>query len=419
MSKPIDHARTEGCTREAFEKWFNVYRHALRTHGDALCNIYNMDETGFQMGNGAKSYVVIDKRLGTSGYVNEASKTKNITVIECSCMDGSVIPPFTIFKGKNLQSTWFPELAPDNWVAVTSESGWSNNALALIWLKQVFEPNTTRKANGRPRILILDGHGSHLTPEFLDYCDEHRIVILCLPPHTSHILQPMDRMFPAYKHWFRREVDRRLRLSQIKVTKTQFLDILRISRPRGFTAENVESGFRKTGLLPFNPALALRQLPLLPPTPPRPTIPLEQQTPHNLAVLRHCISMVDTSDEGNVEASKMVRAKINKAATTAMAKIEILERELQETRAFQSKQGANKPRKKRRALGGQALTCGDARAKTRALEGGTTRATLTTTTRTTRSRKRPASPDGLNETWEGLSDEELSDISSCIICEPR
>jgi hypothetical protein len=114
MSKPIDHARTERCTRKAFEKWFKVYRHALRTHRDALSNIYNMDETGFQMGDGAKSYVVVDKCLGTTGYVNTPSKTENVTVIECGCMDGTVLPPFTVFKGKNLQSTWFPEQAPDN-----------------------------------------------------------------------------------------------------------------------------------------------------------------------------------------------------------------------------------------------------------------------------------------------------------------
>jgi hypothetical protein len=196
------------------------------------------------------------------------------------------------------------------------------------------------------------------------------------------------------------------------------LDILHLNRPRSFTKDNVELGFHKTGLHPFNPAMALRELPLLLPMPPRPTVPLEQQTPHNLAVLRQCISLAGDCDEEDIEASKIIRAKINKAATTAIAKIEILERELQETKAFRLEQGGNRPRKKRRALGGQVLTCGEARARMTGLEMGGTEPSVTATTRQTRRQKRPTTPDNLDETWKELSDEESSDISSCIICAP-
>ena len=41
-------------------------------------------------------------------------------------------------------------------------------------------------------MLILDGHGSHATPEFDLFCSENNIITDCLPPHTSHILQPLD-----------------------------------------------------------------------------------------------------------------------------------------------------------------------------------------------------------------------------------
>ena len=42
------------------------------------------------------------------------------------------------------------------------------------------------------RLLILDGHESHLNQGFKDYCLEHKILTLCMPPHSSHILQPLD-----------------------------------------------------------------------------------------------------------------------------------------------------------------------------------------------------------------------------------
>ena len=40
--------------------------------------------------------------------------------------------------------------------------------------------------------MILDGHGSHSTPEFDQFCLDNHIVTLCMPSHSSHLLQPLD-----------------------------------------------------------------------------------------------------------------------------------------------------------------------------------------------------------------------------------
>ena len=47
-----------------------------------------------------------------------------------------------------------------------SDNGWTTNELGLEWIQSVFEPNTTPSTKGKYRLLILDGHGSHATPEF-------------------------------------------------------------------------------------------------------------------------------------------------------------------------------------------------------------------------------------------------------------
>jgi hypothetical protein len=44
----------------------------------------------------------------------------------------------------------------------------------------------------RWRLLILDGHGSHLTMEFINYCDDNKILLMTYPPHSTHSLQPLD-----------------------------------------------------------------------------------------------------------------------------------------------------------------------------------------------------------------------------------
>jgi DDE superfamily endonuclease len=40
--------------------------------------------------------------------------------------------------------------------------------------------------------LILDGHSSHVNMAFISLADSFRILILILPPHSTHRLQPLD-----------------------------------------------------------------------------------------------------------------------------------------------------------------------------------------------------------------------------------
>ena len=44
-------------------------------------------------------------------------------------------------------------------------------------------------------LLVLDGHASHRPLDVVTYAREHDVALLCLPPHTTHRLQPLDRTF--------------------------------------------------------------------------------------------------------------------------------------------------------------------------------------------------------------------------------
>ncbi|KAJ8340713.1 hypothetical protein SKAU_G00353460 [Synaphobranchus kaupii] len=44
----------------------------------------------------------------------------------------------------------------------------------------------------RPLLLIMDGHNSHQTLEVVEMALENGVILLCWPPHTSHVLQPLD-----------------------------------------------------------------------------------------------------------------------------------------------------------------------------------------------------------------------------------
>lgn len=73
-----------------------------------------------------------------------------------------------------------------------SLKGWTDQELGLKWLEQDFELNTRPIVLQAFRLLILDGHNSHCTYPFTKFAADHHIIIICLPSHTTHALQPCD-----------------------------------------------------------------------------------------------------------------------------------------------------------------------------------------------------------------------------------
>ena len=50
-----------------------------------------------------------------------------------------------------------------------SEKGYSSQVIGQQWMETVFDPQTQGIAQGCTWLLIVDGHCSHFTYEFLDY----------------------------------------------------------------------------------------------------------------------------------------------------------------------------------------------------------------------------------------------------------
>jgi hypothetical protein len=44
-------------------------------------------------------------------------------------------------------------------------------------------------------LLILDGHGSHKHLDALEFVKVNGVILLCLPPHCTHRMQPLDVSF--------------------------------------------------------------------------------------------------------------------------------------------------------------------------------------------------------------------------------
>ena len=108
-----------------------------------------------------------------------------------------------IFKGIYLQTNWFDASLIADFHYYTSKNAWTSNEIVFNWLTRIFIPETARDPL-KPRILILDGHKSHTSVEFQYKCFKHNVYINYLPPHISHILQPLDLgVFASVKGQYR------------------------------------------------------------------------------------------------------------------------------------------------------------------------------------------------------------------------
>lgn len=115
---------------------------------------------------------------------------------------GKSLPPALIHSGEAhcFQDSWIEDFKPtDKAYFATSLNGWSNEKLGLSWLKHVFDPCTKKTAGLKRRLLIVDGHSSHINMRFTDECDKMRILLLILPSHSTHRLQPW--MFRFFRLW--------------------------------------------------------------------------------------------------------------------------------------------------------------------------------------------------------------------------
>jgi hypothetical protein len=51
---------------------------------------------------------------------------------------------------------------------------------------------TKKKSPGKYRLLLVDGHNSHYTIEFLLHACLNMIIVLCYPAHGTHVYQGLD-----------------------------------------------------------------------------------------------------------------------------------------------------------------------------------------------------------------------------------
>ena len=162
----------------------------------------------------------------------------------------------------------------DGTVFATSPNGYTDHELSYEWVSKIFHPATIERCRGHTRLLVMDGHSSHLTGDLLGFCHDNNILPICLPSHTTHVLQPLDvGCFGPLAHYYRMEVEEACINGLDSVSKCDFLRFYAEARQKAFTPETVCSSFSESGIVPFNPSVVYDKL--IPNEDTRPETPVE------------------------------------------------------------------------------------------------------------------------------------------------
>lgn len=120
-------------------------------------------------------------------------------------------------------------------------------------MERVFLPETA-VLDDRWRMLILDGHGSHIDLEFLWTCKQNKVYLLFLPAHSSHVLQPLDlSVFSVVKRFYRQQIQTLSYLDDAApVKKERFITAYYAAREGAITERVVRAGWAVAGICPLN-----------------------------------------------------------------------------------------------------------------------------------------------------------------------
>ncbi|XP_072171817.1 uncharacterized protein [Diadema setosum] len=246
-------ARAIGFNKTAVGRFFDNVNSVLSENNISPSRIYNVDETGLSTSpNIAKSdKVVAGKGQKQVGKLTSAEKGQTITAVGCISACGTYVPPMLIFPRKNYTEALMNGCPPGS-TGKASESGWINSELFVDWLKHFISFVGATPEN--KVLLILDNHTSHATLGAWKTCRDNGVVMVSIPPHTSHKLQPLDRtVYGPLKNAFARQSSNFVKTFKRRITPYDVANILNKAYSKIATVDKAVSGFRCTGIWPINP----------------------------------------------------------------------------------------------------------------------------------------------------------------------
>ena len=246
----LDKARACNDNVNVMQQFMDTLETLYEKHQFTADIIFNVDETKTE----PKWPKVLARKGTRTVYILTPPPLPHTTIVACISAAGKTMPPLIINTGKTISDSWFCEGMIEGTQYAATESGWIDSAIFIKWFEHFVRWIDTIRRPGQQALLIFDGHESHVSLNLVKLAEKAHVVLLQLPPHTTHRVQPLD--LACFCTWHR-EFGKMLHTHTVHhpregVTKDIFARLMTPAWQKAMSASNIRSGFAKAGIFPFD-----------------------------------------------------------------------------------------------------------------------------------------------------------------------
>lgn len=246
-------ARARAFNKPVVDKFFATLKDIQEKHSFPPTRIYNVDETSICTVPTKNTKIFAETGRKQVARVTSAERGDTTTAVICTSASGNFIPPMFIFRRKRMKIELM-DGAPPGSVYACNASGWMKLEVFSQWFNHFLAQ--VKPSKDDPVLLVLDGHLSHTKNlGVILKARENHVTILCLPPHCTHKLQPLDVgvMYPL-SVYHNQSLEKYMNNNPGRVvTVFQIAKIFAEAYLKAAIPANSINGFSKCGIYPFNP----------------------------------------------------------------------------------------------------------------------------------------------------------------------